>query len=151
MLNRRRLLLTSVVVIVLVLLSAPWGVLADRGDSVASSPVDLTGTWYVSLHWTNPEIITTWIMTVHMFTSNVGLISNEYGDYGILLTNGDKTLWTVGIPWIVTYVGTVWPMGGVMFNRDGNYGDWTAVKISASQPHSASGGAGATLGVQAQP
>ena len=144
--RKARLLVVLLVLVILGSLLMPASVLGD-GPEVA--PSSMGGTWTVSSHWVNPEVIGDWTLNVRMLTENFGLVDSGLHT-GFLLTNGQKVLWTLDRPWFAVYFGDVFrdTASGQMVNRDGNYGTWSATRATSLEGLGASGVLGAALGVE---
>jgi len=127
------------VLVLLCILLIPMGVLG-AGPEPTQSPVE--GRWELHVHWYRPEVIGTAYMHVDMVTPWLGTVSSD-GQPGFLLTNEQRVLWTfhhgsLKDPWYALYFGTLSlpTASGRMINRQWNYGDWTATKVSFSQQFS---------------
>ena len=143
--RRGRLLQLFLLVALLCTLMLPVSALAKGPEDAPSS---MEGTWTVSVHWANPEVIGDYSLQVRMLTANFGLV--DAGGYaGFLFTDGQRVLWTAGRPWIAAYFGTVSGSSGSgwMINTSENYGTWTAVQASAGTELSAPGGSDVATGL----
>ena len=153
--KRSRLLVISLILATLCVFLVPGSALGDEGgtplpQSVEPRQVRMGGTWIVDVHWYNPEIIGEYDLYVRMITPSLGVISTSGEHTGILLTDGTRVLWTIDRPWFALYFGTLSgsTASGRMINREGNYGDWSAVKVAASEELSLPSRPGVALGVR---